>query len=235
MGRTGRRAEGSKPNPKEDQKVSRRVKLYDSNSARLYDSNIARLFNAEDLGGGGGASPPENQDNPPKDDGDKNDGDNQGDPPKDGDVDWKKRFEAQRQVNKNLSDTVAQMKDGMKAALGITDKKSDANDLVETLQNDLAEMRLENLVNKIARENNITDAGDVALLFGLKDEVAMRSLAKRLAPAGDGSDSGSPKPRVPRPDGSRGRGGNGEKTVSATTSMQEHLKALQAADSKQLA
>ena len=206
--------------------MPKRVKLYDSDSARLF----GLLFNAEDLGGGGGASPPENQDNPPKDD----DGDDQDDPPKDGDVDWKKRFEAQRQVNKNLSDTVAQMKDGMKAALGITDKKSDANDLVEKLQNDLAEMRLENLVNKIARENNITDAGDVALLSGLKDEAAMRSLAKRLAPADDGSDSGSPKPRVPRPDGSRGRGGNDDKKVSATTSMQEHLKALQAADSKQL-
>ena len=206
--------------------MPKRVKLYDSDSARLF----GLLFNAEDLGGGGGASPPENQDNPPKDD----DGDDQDDPPKDGDVDWKKRFEAQRQVNKNLSDTVAQMKDGMKAALGITDKKSDANDLVEKIQNDLAEMRLENLVNKIARENNITDAGDVALLSGLKDEAAMRSLAKRLAPADDGSDSGSPKPRVPRPDGSRGRGGNDDKKVSATTSMQEHLKALQAADNKQL-
>ena len=208
--------------------MPKRVKLYDSDSARLF----GLLFNAEDLGGGGGASPPENQDNPPKDD---DQDDDQDDPPKDdGDVDWKKRFEAQRQVNKNLSDTVAQMKDGMKAALGITDKKSDANDLVEKLQSDLAEMRLENLVNKIARENNITDAGDVALLSGLKDEAAMRSLAKRLAPADDGSDSGSPKPRVPRPDGSRGRGGNDDKKVSATTSMQEHLKALQAADSKQL-
>ena len=210
--------------------MPKRVKLHDSDSARLF----GLLFNAEDLGGGGGASPPKNQDDDDKnqddDDSDKNQDDD--DPPKGDDPDWKKRFEAQRQVNKNLSDTIAQMKDGMKAALGITDKKSDANDLVEKLQNDLAEMRLENLVNKIARENNITDAGDVALLSGLKDEAAMRSLAKRLAPADDGSDSGSPKPRVPRPDGSRGRGGNEDKKVSATTSMQEHLKALQAADSK---
>ena len=68
------------------------------------------------------------------------------------------------------------------------------------------------LVERVARENSITDSDDVAMLSELKSEEAIRKLAARLKPADDnaGGDGGKGKgggKQPPRPDPSAGKGG----------------------------
>ncbi|NNG36937.1 hypothetical protein [Nakamurella aerolata] len=146
-----------------------------------------------------------------------------------GDGEWQGKYQGQLQVNRNLESQLNQLKDGMKAALGLGDKKVDPADLVNqlqgvsALQEQVTVLTHRNTVNEVAMEHHITDKDDVALLAGISDRNAMEKLAARLAPAA-GSDSGKPsgngsnsgKPGTPRPDPSQGATGAGKATTSVS-------------------
>lgn len=112
-----------------------------------------------------------------------------------------KALQAERDARKALEQTVAQMqqaqKDQAKAfaeALGIKpDSKDDGTKLLTTLQSEVAEMRRETTVLRLAAANGITDTKDIELLKSAKDEDAMSALAGRLAAKAD-EGPGTPKP-----------------------------------------
>jgi hypothetical protein len=69
-------------------------------------------------------------------------------------------------------------------------------DVVANLQQQVADMRHDTLVERVARSHGITDDRDVAVLRAIKDEALMAQLAERLkAPAG---------PPAPAPDPGQG-------------------------------
>lgn len=78
----------------------------------------------------------------------------------------------------------------------------DANSSEETMKGELAELRLDRLVDRIARELKITDEDDLELIKAAREEGAMRKLATRLA----GQQSAVRRP--PRQDTSQGKGGH---------------------------
>lgn len=89
------------------------------------------------------------------------------------------------------------------------------------------------LVERVARENSITEADDVAMLSELKSEDAIRKLAARLKPADDKAGNGAttkPVRKAPRPDPSAGQGGgeNGGKPGSVAEVMAARRAAREA-------
>jgi len=69
-------------------------------------------------------------------------------------------------------------------------------EVVANLQQQVAEMRHDALVERVARSHGITDDDDVAVLRAIKDEALMERLAERLkAPSG---------PSTPAPDQGQG-------------------------------
>jgi hypothetical protein len=74
------------------------------------------------------------------------------------------------------------LKDQMDALRGIFgDKTADpGKDIVTTLQDQVAEMRHDTLVERVARSHGISDDKDVAVLRAIKDESLMQQLAERL-------------------------------------------------------
>lgn len=133
--------------------------------------------------------------------------------------DFAAKFEGQRQVNRDLESKLNQLRDGLKGALGIDDKKADATELVSRLQDQLNSLAHTNLVSDVARRHRITDDEDLTILSGIKDKDAMEKLAARLSP-GDGTDPGKPgstisgKPGTPKPDPSQGSPGGGKASTS---------------------
>lgn len=168
-----------------------------------------RYLEGED-GNGSGGTPPETG-STQGDTGDPKKGD--GDAGKDDPADYRAKFEGQRQVNRDLEGKLNQLRDGLKSALGVEDKKADASDLIQGLADELATLKHTALVERVARAHQITDDDDIAILRSATDEDAMTRFAARLAPkdGGDGKNA-SGKPGS-RPDPSQGKGGNGKGTT----------------------
>jgi hypothetical protein len=96
-------------------------------------------------------------------------------------------------------------------ALGVKDKdaKSTTDDIVATLQAQMATLTRNNLVLEVANENQITDKDDLGLLRDFTgNEDGLRKLAARLKPSSTdtGNNGGTNGRRPPTPDQSQGRG-----------------------------
>ena len=91
------------------------------------------------------------------------------------------------------------LKEQMDALRGVFgDKTADpGKDIVTTLQEQVAAMQRDTIVERLARSHSITDDGDVELLRNAKDEATMLRLAERLK-------AGITAPTSPAPDPSQG-------------------------------
>lgn len=91
------------------------------------------------------------------------------------------------------------LKEQMDALRGVFgDKAADpGKDIVTTLQEQVAEMRRDTLVERVARSHSINDDADVDLLRNAKDEATMLRLAERLK-------ASNAAPTSPAPDPSQG-------------------------------
>lgn len=125
--------------------------------------------------------------------------------PKPAGEDFKDRYEAQQKVNRDLEAKLNELRDGLKSALGVDDKKIDVASLVKGLSDEIGSLKHQNLVNAVARDHGITEAKDIAILASVTDQAVMTTLAERLKPSEDNSKPG--KPGTPQPDPSAGRGG----------------------------
>lgn len=155
------------------------------------------LYSAEGDGGGGGSTPPQQPAAKVESKaGDEPLGEN-----------GLKALEREREQRKALEQTVAQMKQAQESqtsalaeALGVkVDKKQSGEDLVAALQEQVTAMQRDAAVNRIARENQITDADDIALIGEARSEEAMAKVAARLVTAA--------APGTPKPDPSQGSKG----------------------------
>lgn len=116
-------------------------------------------------------------------------------------------LQAEREKRKTLEQTVAQMKQAQESqtsalaeALGVkVDKKQSGDDVVAALQKQVADMQRDAAVNRIAREHQITDAEDIALIGEARSEEAMAKVAARLV--------ASATPGTPKPDQTQGSKG----------------------------
>lgn len=99
---------------------------------------------------------------------------------------------------RELKPIKAQM-DALRAAFGPSDAPGD--DIVGTLQQQVAAMQKDSLVNSMARRHGITEESDVDLLRSAPDEAAMARLAERLKATAAGT---TPAPNAPAPDPSQG-------------------------------
>jgi len=126
--------------------------------------------------------------------------------------DWQARFEGQQKVNRDLEAKLNALRDGLKSALGVEDKKADIADLVGGLKDQLDSLTHTNLVHEVARRHKLDDEGDIALLRSATDPDVMDKLGARLAAlvAAKGTESKPGKPGTPKPDPSQGRGGGAE-------------------------
>lgn len=143
------------------------------------------------------------------------------------DDDWRDKFEGQQKVNRDLEAKLNTLRDGLKTALGIEDKKADATELVTKLQEQLNQLAHDNLVESAARRHGITEEDDLALLRTAKDPEAMEKLAARLAPKADEGDKSKPgKPGTPKPDPSQGKGaGSGAVRPTSVAQVMEDRRA----------
>ena len=100
------------------------------------------------------------------------------------------------------------LREQMDALRGIFgDKAADpGKDIVTTLQEQVAEMRHDTLVERVARSHGINDDKDVAVLRAIKDESLMQQLAERLKASNTG-------PTSPAPDPSQGSAPIGEQAA----------------------
>lgn len=194
--------------------MPRRIKKY----AGPFDiaTMVGPVWNADGDTGGGGSAPPvkDGEASPPSDGEAKPDDDKASGA---GDTDWKSKFDGQQKVNRDLEGKLNQLRDGLKAALGVEDKKADAPELLAQMQKQLDAMAHESAVNEVARSHGITDTTDLDLLRSSADRAAMEKLAARLAPSKDGAQQNpSGKPGTPKPDPSQGRGGSRGATGSVS-------------------
>lgn len=181
-------------------------------------SDIALSFGPLGVTGGeaGGGIAADKPDAPtPKDVGDKADG--KGKPADE----WRGKFEGQQKVNRDLEAKLNGIRDALKAAAGVEDKKADDEQVLASVRDELAALRHENTVEKVARRHGITEDTHVKLLGRMPDEATMDELATHLAKGkGDGDDKSKPgKPGTPKPDSSQGKGG-GDGAVRPTSVAQ---------------
>ena len=116
-----------------------------------------------------------------------------------------KEREARKALEKQLAELTPMKStiDALKGALGGAEVKPE--DAVKALTEQMGELKHQILVERVARENKITEADDLDLLKEATSEEAMAKLAKRLAPAeGDSKDGKGGKPKA---DPSAGKGG----------------------------
>ncbi|MBK6602328.1 MAG: hypothetical protein IPG28_12540 [Betaproteobacteria bacterium] len=140
---------------------------------------------------------------------------------------WRGKFEGQQKVNRDLEAKLNTLRDGLKSALGVDDKKVDPADLVGKLQEQLDRLTHTNLVEQVARRHGITEEEDLALLASAKDSDAMTKLAARLAPKADEGDKSKPgKPGTPKPDLSQGKAGGGAGVRSLADAMDDYRAQL---------
>ncbi len=110
-----------------------------------------------------------------------------------------KALQAERSAREALERELKPLKEQMDALKGIFgDKKVEGTDIVSTLQQQVAAMQHDSLVERVARRHNITDDNDVEFLRHASSEDAMTRLAQRLkVPA-------TPDTRTPSPDPAQG-------------------------------
>lgn len=89
--------------------------------------------------------------------------------------------------------------DALAKAFGAGD--APAEDIVGTLQQQVAAMQRDNLVNNVARRHGITAETDVELLRAAGDEATMARLAERLKASAANT---TPATNTPAPDASQG-------------------------------
>lgn len=112
-----------------------------------------------------------------------------------------KALREERAERERLERELKPLRDQMQALAGIFgDKATDpGKDIVATLQEQVAAMQRDNLVNDVARRHSITDDSDVELLRAAPDAETMQRLAARLQAINTG-------PSAPAPDPSQGSG-----------------------------
>lgn len=119
----------------------------------------------------------------------------------------KKALEREREARKLLERQLQGMQGQMAAiaqAFGVKpDGSDDGGQLVETLQQQVAAMQHQSMVDRVARAHGITDAGDLEFLASAKDEEQMARFAARLNAAA--------APATPKPDASQGPKGGDNK------------------------
>lgn len=100
-----------------------------------------------------------------------------------------KQMQAQLESMKPLQEQM----DKLRSAFGATPEQS-SEDIVTTLQREVAEMRRDNLVNSVARQYGISEESDLAFLRDAGDPERMSALAQRLASVADQKTPGTPAP-----------------------------------------
>ena len=146
------------------------------------------------------------------------------------DDEWRSKFEGQQKVNRDLETKLNGIRDALKVAAGVDDKKADDSDVIAAVRNELAGLRHENAVEKAARRHGITDDDDLKILAAATDAEAMEILAARLAPKADEGDTKTKpgKPGTPKPDPSQGRGGGGAVRPTSVTQVMDDRRAARA-------
>lgn len=142
----------------------------------------------------------------------------------------KKALEAERTRAKAAEDAAKATKtefDTLKAALleGLGIKSDDAekgDDVLKTVQDQLAAMQRESAVLKLANTHKITDEGDLKILASATDAEQMKALAERLAPVEGEPDA---KSRKPKPDRTQGGGSGGNADTSGVSHGRDLFKA----------
>lgn len=118
------------------------------------------------------------------------------------------RDEAKRSA-KALETDMAELRKSLAEAFGVKpDPSNDSAAVLATVQEQLADLKHESAVLRLANEHQITDADDLALLGATKDPDAMGKLAARLAAKKDDG------PSTPKPDLSQGSKGDQPKPES---------------------
>ena len=105
----------------------------------------------------------------------------------------------EREARERLEREVGPLRQQMEAlsrVFGNETTTGKPEDVVATLQQQVAEMRHDTLVERVARSHGITDDRDVAVLRAIKDEALMGQLAERL--------KAPPGPSTPEPDPGQG-------------------------------
>ena len=141
----------------------------------------------------------------------------EGKPQEQPETDWKAKFEAQQQVNRDLEgkfnglrDEQSATREALAKALGLTPEQGvpDVSVLaatVETLQTQFTKTQHDNLVLSVAAASNITDPKRLETLSKITDEATLREVAAQFAqPAGTGNPITQPGPR---PDLTQGAAG----------------------------
>ena len=142
-----------------------------------------------------------------------------------------KALKAERDARKAADAESQNLKKAIADALGIqgTGGKPTTDDIVATLQQQVATMQHTNLVLSVANAHKIDDEGDIDLLRQVTDETAMRKLAARLATTNDDQSatdtSRKPGKRTPAPDPSQGRGDGDAGRKSVTQIMADRAAA----------
>jgi hypothetical protein len=110
-----------------------------------------------------------------------------------------KALQQEREAREKLEREVGPLRQQMEALSRVFGGESTTGkpeDVVATLQQQVADMRHDTLVERVARSHGITDDKDVAVLRAIKDEPLMQQLAERLrTPQG---------PTAPAPDPGQG-------------------------------
>ena len=115
----------------------------------------------------------------------------------------KKALERERDARKNLESQMTQMREAFAQALGVKPDKADPAELLTQMQAQMTQMQHQATVDRVARENGLTDPGDLKFLALAQDEAQMQEVAARLKAAAG--------PRTPKPDTSQGPQGDTNK------------------------
>ena len=90
-----------------------------------------------------------------------------------------KALREERAARERLEQAMKDQRTALLKAFGVEEEKP-GGDIVATLQEQVASMRHDSLVDRVARRHGITEDADVELLRSTKDEGVMSRLAERL-------------------------------------------------------
>lgn len=197
--------------------------------AETFDRNRALFGDARMMADGDGDKAAEGAASDKSTDGDKGEKPTGDEPLGEG---GKKAIEAEREARKAAEDQMKALKgefDNFKGALttalGIKPEGDDkGTDALTAVQEQLAAIKHESAVLRLANEHKITDATDLELLATAKGADSMKKLAERLAPKEQDRDA---KSRKPQPDRSQG-GGNGESGSKSVAQVMADRRAARA-------
>ena len=122
-----------------------------------------------------------------------------------------KALQQEREARGELEKQLKAMQDqfaGLAEAFGVkAEKGAKPDETVARLTQTVGDIQKSLQVERLARQNRITDEDDIATLLAVSDEGARAKLAARLAPADPGPDN-EPRPRIPKPDATQGPKGD---------------------------